>query len=208
MTTYPISNSAMSGRKKAREVMPTMAIMGNPTDFTKAPTSRTAFFRIRSQLAARSTQSKQIVRSTMVRKVRPSSSKDNDYDEVDISQGITRRIRRRYSRTNVRTASIEYLSQNRGQFGYEDNRKIVQWMKTNRVVSFAQNREAFGKLITEFGFDNKKYAAKRELLVTKLKTRVNKMRKEMERDGKIVITRESGKIKDVQFIDSDVSDGC
>jgi hypothetical protein len=144
----------------------------------------------------------------MVRKVRPSSSKDNDYDEVDISQGITRRIRRKYSRTNIRTASIEYLSQKRGQFGYEDNRKIVQWMKTNRVVSFAQNREAFGKLITEFGFDNKKYAAKRELLVIKLKTRIDKMRKEMERDGKIVITKESGKIQDVQFIDSDASDGC
>jgi hypothetical protein len=114
---------------------------------------------------------------------------------------------------DVGNAPIEYLLQNGSTFFSEDNRKIERWMKTNRVRNVAQDKDAFEELVREFGFDNERIPpAGRKYLVCKLSRRINAIRDEMLINGKIIITKEStskwSKIKDVQYIDSDASDGC
>lgn len=84
--------------------------------------------------------------------------------------------------------------------------------ETNRVRTVAQDKDAFAELVREFGFNNDWIPpAGRKYLVGKLSRRINAIRDEMVINGKLIITKEStskwGKIKDVQYIDSDASDG-
>ena len=88
-------------------------------------------------------------------------------------------------------------------------------MRVFLFVCSAQNKDAFEKLVRKFGFDDERYkTGECEHLVIKLKVKIDAIKKGMESNGEIIITRESTarqgrsrKITGGQGTNSKASDG-